>query len=247
MPSCHRLRETVSSVMIYRSGAAPTRRLPGPRQRNSTGGDRRQLSYARSAGSGCFRVGFRHMGGDRIHQGRRKTVIRLKPEFLETRADAGHLVRLDAGLDHRGHERRKSRSRRAGLLEQFGMDEVQTVERMVLVLDAAVHMRAADLAGVPLDGLRGIDDVKLVAILQHGDVVAWNHRNHREDRAVGFPALGAAAGVVVGDIALDADLDRLVLAFADQGSAGKAARTLLYSIVNRWVDVNCHGPILLGV
>jgi hypothetical protein len=51
--------------------------------------------------------------------------------------------------------------------------------------------------------------------------------------------------VVVGDIALDADLDRLVLALADQGAAGEAAGALLYATVDRWVDMNSHGPILL--
>src|ERR1700739_3702670 len=123
------------------------------------------------------------------------------------------------------------------------MDEIQTIERMVLVLDATVHMRAADLAGVPLDSLRGIDDVKLVAVFQNGHVISRNHGNHREDRAGWFPALGAATGVIVGDVALDADLDRLVLAFADQRAAGKIARTFLNSIVNRWMDVNSHRSI----
>jgi hypothetical protein len=57
--------------------------------------------------------------------------------------------------------------------------------------------------------------------------------------------LGAATGVIVGDIAPDADLDRLVLAFADQRAAGETARTFLDSIVNRWMDMNSHRPILL--
>jgi hypothetical protein len=104
---------------------------------------------------------------------------------------------------------------------------------------------AANLAGVPLDGLRGIDDVKLVAVLQNGDVISRNYRNHREGRAVRFPALGAATGMVVGNVALDPDLDLLVLAFADEGAAGKMARTLLNPTVNRWMDVNSHRPILL--
>src|SRR6202171_4475530 len=187
------------------------------------------------------------MGVDRIHQGWRQAIIGLESEFLETRADPRHLVRFDAGLDHGRYERRKSRRGRALLLEQFGMDEVEAVERMRLVLDAAVHMGAARLAGVPLDGRRGIDDLKLVAVLKHADAVAGHHRDHREDRPFRFPAFGAAAGVVVGDIALDADLDRLaVLAFADQGSSGKAARTLLDPAVDRWVDMNSHRSLLLG-
>jgi hypothetical protein len=49
----------------------------------------------------------------------------------------------------------------------------------------------------------------------------------------------------VGDVAADGDLDRLVLAFADKGAASKAARTLLYAAVDRWVDMNSHRPILL--
>src|SRR6266700_638260 len=186
------------------------------------------------------------MGGDRIHQGWRQAIIGLESELPETRTDAGHLVRFDAGLDHGRYERRKPRSCRALLLEQFGMDEVEAVERMRLVLDAPVHMGAADLAGVPLDRRRGVDDLKLVAVLKHAHAVARHHRDHREGRPVGFPAFGAAAGVVVGDIALDADLDRLaVLAFADQGDTGKAARTLLDPAVDRWVDMNSHRPILL--
>src|ERR1700744_1126640 len=195
-------------------------------------------SWGERLKSGCF--GLRHMGGDGIHQCWRQAIIRFKPELLEARADAGHRVRLDAGFDHRGDERGKSRSSRAGFLEQFGMDEVQAVERMRLVLDAAVHMRAANLAGVTLNGLRGIDDVKLVAVLENGHVISRNHRDHREGRTVGLPALGAAAGVVVGDVALDADLDRLVLAFADKRTAGKGAGALLDTIINRWMDVNGH-------
>src|SRR5665213_191603 len=149
--------------------------------------------------------------------------------------DGIHLGRVDAGLDHRGYERRKSRSRRATFGEEFGVDEVQAVERMGLVLDAAIHMGAADLAGVPLDGLRGIDDVKLVAVFKNGHAIARDHGHHRESGSVGLPALGAAAGVIVGDIPLDADLDRLVLAFADKCTAGKGALALLYTIINRWV------------
>src|SRR5260370_41639852 len=121
------------------------------------------------------------------------------------------------------------------------MDEVEAVERMPLVLDATIHMRAASLAGASLDGRRSVDDVKLVAVLEHLHIVARDDGDDGEGRPVGLPAFGAATGVVVGDIALDAYLDRLVLAFADEGSTGKAARTLLDAIIDRWVDVNCHG------
>src|SRR5258705_9830434 len=165
------------------------------------------------------------MGGDRIHQGWRQAIIGLESEFLETRTDPGHLVRFDAGLDHGRYEGRKSRRGRALLLEQFGMDEVEAVERMRLVLDAPVHMGAADLAGVPLDCRRGVDDLKLVAVLKHADAVAWHHRDYEEDRSCGFPAFGAAAGEVVGGIALDAGLERLTsLAFAIRESTRQRDR-----------------------
>jgi hypothetical protein len=51
--------------------------------------------------------------------------------------------------------------------------------------------------------------------------------------------------MVVDDIALDADLHRVVRAFADQRAAGKAAGALLDAVVNRWVELDSHGSILL--
>src|SRR5258708_4591531 len=183
--------------------------------------------------------------GDVIHQCRRQAIIGLESEFLEARSDRWQLGRLDAGLDHRGHKRGKSRSGRAAFGEQFGMDEVETIERMALVLDAAVHMGTANLASMPLDRRRRVDHAQLIAVLKNGHVVARDDRDHRKGCSFGFPALGATAGVIVGDIALDADLDRLVRALADEGSAGKVAGALLYSAVNRWVDMNSHGSFLL--
>ena len=75
-------------------------------------------------------------------------------------------------------------------------------------------MRAATLAGVPLDRRGSVDDVKFVAVLEDGDAIARHDGNYREGCAGRLPAFGAAAGVVMCDVALDADLDRLaVLAF----------------------------------
>src|ERR1700737_3323264 len=125
------------------------------------------------------------------------------------------------------------------------MNEVQAIERMRLVLNAPEHMRAADPACMPLDRCRRIYDFELVAIFQHRHIVARDDGDDSKGRTVRFPAFAAAAGVVVRDIAFDADLDRLVLAFADEGSAGEAARTLFHSVVNRWVDMNGHGSFLL--
>src|ERR1700712_1436052 len=125
------------------------------------------------------------------------------------------------------------------------MDEVEAVEGVSLVLDPAVHMRAADLAGVSLDSGGRIDNLQLVAVFQHRHIFAWHDGAHREGRPAGLPAFGTAARVVVGDITLDADFDRFVPAFANKCTAGKATRALLDAVVDRWVDMNSHGPILL--
>src|SRR5437879_11266069 len=87
---------------------------------------------------------------------------RAQAKLLEPRPDSAHFLRLDAGFQYRRHEGRKPRGRPAAFLEQFGVDEVEAIERVPLVLDAAVHMRAADLAGVALDRRRRIDDLQLV-------------------------------------------------------------------------------------
>src|SRR5262249_15826420 len=109
------------------------------------------------------------------------------------------------------------------------------------VLDAAIHMRAAALAGVTLDHRRRIDDLQLVAVLEHGHVLAGHHRDHRERCALRFPAFGAPASVVLPAVPLHAHLHRPVRAFADEGSAGKIARALLYAVVDRWMELSIHG------
>ena len=90
-------------------------------------------------------------------------------------------------------------------LRQLGVDEVEAVERMVLVLDAAVHVHAAAVAGMALDRRawrrRPSACAPLAVTLE---LVARHDRDHREQRAGRLPALGAAAGVVEGDVALDA-------------------------------------------
>src|SRR5579871_531100 len=186
------------------------------------------------------RLGLGHMGRDRIHQRRRQAVIGLEPEFLQTGADAVHLLGLDARFDDGGHEGGKSGRCRAALLEQFGVNEVEPVERMAGVLDATVHVGPAGLAGMALDDRGGIDDLQLVAILQHGHVLPRHDGDDGEGRALRLPALGAAAGMVMGDVALDADLDRMVGAFADQGPSREGAGAFFHAVINRWVDVDGH-------
>ena len=83
------------------------------------------------------------------------------------------------------------------------MDEVQSEERMLFVLDAVVHVYTAIFAGVSLDGGFRIDDRQFVRIRGHADFIAGHNRDLGEQRAGRFPAFRAAADVVVDALAVD--------------------------------------------
>src|ERR1700722_7409312 len=95
------------------------------------------------------------------------------------------------------------------------------MERMTGLLDATVHMSAADFAGMTLDGGAGIDDPELLAILGHGDFVTRRDRHDRKQGALGLPALGTAAGMIVRGLRLDGNLYRILAALAHQRAAGE--------------------------
>ena len=106
----------------------------------------RQPAARNLRGSSRLLSRFRDVGGDRVHQRRRQAIIGLEPEFRQARSDPRHLRWCDAGLDNRRHERREPRCCRAGFLEQFGVDEVETIEGMPLVLNSrseAMHCSSA--------------------------------------------------------------------------------------------------------
>src|SRR5580704_6966446 len=92
---------------------------------------------------------------------------------------------------------------------------------MSALLDATIHMCAADLARVTLNGRTGIDNGQLVAVLGHRDLVTRRHGHYREQRTLGLPALRAAAGMVVRRLGLDGNLDRVLGAFTHQRAASK--------------------------
>ena len=106
-------------------------------------------------------------------------------------------------------------------------------------------MRTAGFAGMALDRRRRVDNLQLVAVLDHFHSITRDHGDDGEGRSCGLPALGATAGVVVGHIARDGDLDRPVRAFAEKGAAGETAGPLLYAAIDRWVDMNSHGLVLI--
>jgi hypothetical protein len=112
------------------------------------------------------------------------------------------------------------------------MEEVEAVQGMARVVDAAVHMHAAGLAGVALDGGVGIDDLELVAVGRDRKVVARRDRHDGEQRAFGLPALGAAACMVMGGLALDRHRDLVVRTLAVEGAAREVRGSGLDALVD---------------
>src|SRR5271168_1501819 len=104
---------------------------------------------------------------------------------------------------------------------------------MLAVFDAAIHVDAANLASVPLNGRRRIDHAELVAVLRAVHLVLRHDGHDRERRPFGFPALGTAASVVMRDLRADRYFDGPVRAFARQGSSSEVLRSLLDAVIDR--------------
>src|SRR5437879_2425376 len=106
---------------------------------------------------------------------------------------------------------------------------------MALVLYPSIHVHAALLAGMPLDGRLGVHDRELVAVRLDAQVVAPHDGDLREQRPFRFPALGAAAHVIVRALPLDRYLDPVLRAVAIKRPAGEVLRRGLQSAVDRWM------------
>src|SRR5258706_2408420 len=177
----------------------------------------------------------RRLGGERVHQRRTQAVVRLQAELLDPAAHFAHLARIETRLDDRRHECRELRFLPAGLRRQFGVDEVQAVERVLVVLYAAIQVYAAAGTGMALDRRVGVDDLQFVAVLGDADLVTRNNRDDRKIGALGLPALGAAAGMIVRGLRTNADFDGIRRALADQCSARKILVARLDAVVYRWM------------
>jgi hypothetical protein len=176
-----------------------------------------------------------------VHQAWRETVVWFESELLQPTANSGHLFGRDAGLDHRRHEGSELGRGPAGFLEQLRMDEVKSVERMVLVLDSAIHMNAAARAGVPLDRGPRIHSLQLVRVLRDLQVVSRDDRDDGKLRSGRFPALRAPTRMIIGDRAFNFDFYRILRAFADECPAVEIGHTRFYSGIHRRMDVNGFG------
>src|SRR4051794_19999323 len=207
------------------------------RSKSSSGGeyytDFSAKRHPRSSGSAdvfssllqyAFSLG--RMGRDRVHQRRTQAIVRLELELFQTSAHLTHALRLEAGFNDGGYERGECGSGPATLLRQLGVHEIETVERVVLVLDAAIHVDAATRARMTLNSCGRVDDLELLFIGSDLDLVLANNRDLREHGAVRLPALRATTDVVMGDVTPEADGDLLGRALARKRAAGDAGARL---------------------
>jgi hypothetical protein len=85
-----------------------------------------------------------------------------------------------------------------------------------------------------------IDHFELVAVLEYCDCVMRHDAHHRKDRPRRLPALGATAGMVVQNLALDSNLHRPIGASADKRPAGKGGIGGVGPAVEHWMQRFSH-------
>ena len=176
--------------------------------------------------------GFGDVGCDGIHQGRGKTIVWLQTQLPQARAHGRHLIGAGARLDDRGDEGGELGSRPALLSPELGVNKIQTIEGVLGIFDAPVHMHATPRAGVPLDRRVGIHDLQFLGTLADVQLVAWHNGDLRERGASRLPALGASADVIVRRLGTDADLNGIARALAHQRPARKARCAGSHAIVD---------------
>lgn len=125
------------------------------------------------------------------------------------------------------------------VIGQLSVHERQTLEGMVL-LDGPVQMRATVLAGVAEDGGILVHDSELVAVLGHFDLVVGDDGDDGEESACWLPALGAAASMLVQDVALQFDFDGVSLAEAFESAAREIGVALGKTVVDQRVQRRGH-------
>lgn len=86
----------------------------------------------------------------------------------------------------------------------------------MIALDWTMHMNSAFFACVASDQRARVDYGKLVAVLDHRNLLGWRDSNDGEGGIVRLPALRTAAGVIVRNRDRDSDLHRAILAMASE-------------------------------
>src|SRR5215469_16751812 len=125
------------------------------------------------------------------------------------------------------------------------MHEIKAVERVILVLDAPVEVRATAGAGMALNRRLLVDDLQLVAVGGYGELVATDHRDHREQRPLRLPALGTAAHVIEGRVALESHGHGRGAALAAERTAGEISLAGLHAAVDGRMNRNSHDVLLV--
>jgi len=119
------------------------------------------------------------------------------------------------------------------------MDEVKSIERVLLILDAPKHMGSAFTASMSLDGGLLVNDVQLFRVSQNVDLVARDDRDKCKSGTLRFPALGTTAGVVVQCLGSDSYFYFIAGTEALEYAAGKARLFGGNTVVHRRVDRDC--------
>ncbi len=115
---------------------------------------------------------------------------------------------------------------------------------MAGIFDAAVHMRAAALAGIALDRRGRIDDRELVPVGGDAQSAARNDGYLWEGGAGRFPALAAAADMVMRAVAAHGDFDAVAGTIAVEFAAPEARCARLHAIVHGRMNRYAHVSVL---
>jgi hypothetical protein len=141
-----------------------------------------------------------HKRSNRIHQRRTQRIISAQPQPLELLSNPIRLLRSNQPLlNNTTHKPRKLYFLPPFLITQLHMHEIQTVEGVVN-FNASVHVYTTVFAGVALNHCFVVYDVEFFVSGRDGEGGAGDYADDAEDCGGGFPAFGAAAGVVVGDV-----------------------------------------------
>jgi hypothetical protein len=174
-----------------------------------------------------------------IHEGRRQHIVGLQPHRPELGAHVIHPLRVEPLLDDGRHKRRELGFLPALVFRQLDVDEIQSLERVVL-LDATEQVHAALLARMSLDHGALVDDLELVAVGGHGHFVLGDHSDDGEEGAGRLPALGTSTGMVVSHVAAESHLDFVAATLAVQLSAGEVGIALGDAVVDQRMKRGRH-------
>ena len=109
-----------------------------------------------------------------------------------------------------------------------------------MIFYSSIHMNTAFLAGMALNGRRLIDNLQLVGVCSHaqiifrydGNLIFRYDGNLRKKRALRFPALAATTSMVMSTLRSHGNLDRFIVAVAMQKATGEIINASLYAIVD---------------